>query len=146
MCSGTIYWSGIRGVLYAASEEKLKNLTGEGNEENMTMSLPCRKVLHAGQREIDVIGPVLEWEEKVVVESRKWWKEHLGGESGAASKVPSIRENGTGHTPGESGSIATTWTGEDSVLSSIGEDGVSQTQSGAELQAQLLVAFRPTHC
>ena len=123
MCSGTIYWSGIGGVVYAASEEKLKDLTGEGNEENMTMSLPCRKVLRAGQREIDIVGPVSEWEEKVVVESRKWWKEHMGGESGLPSRVPSIIENGTGHAAGESGSIATTWTGEDSVLSSIGEDG-----------------------
>lgn len=121
MCAGTIYWSGIGRVMYAASEEKLKQLTGEGNEENMTMSLPCRAVLRSGQRSIEVIGPVSEWEEKVMAESRRWWQEHTG------SRGTSIRENGTpsrnGHAMGESGSVVTTWTGEDSVLSSIGEDG-----------------------
>lgn len=121
MCSGTIYWSGIGRVLYAASEEKLKRLTGEGNEENLTMSLPCRTVLHAGQQNIEVIGPVPEWEEKVVAESRKWWKEHMGANG------TSVKENGTPaqseQAAGERGSMVTTWTGEDSILSSIGEDG-----------------------
>ncbi len=43
-------------------------------------------------------------------------------------KEPSVKENGSlknglGHGKGETGSIVTTWTGEESVLSSIGADG-----------------------
>ena len=122
MCSGTIYWSGIGRVVYAASEEKLKQLTGNGNEENMTMSLSCRTVLQAGLREIDVIGPLPGWEERVVEEAGKWWREHNGN-----AKPMNIKEMSSpgpnGHGKGERGSIVTTWTGEESVLSSIGEDG-----------------------
>jgi hypothetical protein len=121
MCSGTIYWAGIGRVVYAASESKLKDLTGADNDENLTMSLPCRTVLTAGQREIEVIGPVPEWETKVVADAAIWWKQHGGKDT--LSKTPSIRSNGTGHGPRESISVATTWTHEDSVLSSIGEDG-----------------------
>ena len=121
MCSGTIYWSGIGRVVYAASEEKLKQLTGSGNEENMTMSLPCRTVLGSGQRNIEVIGPVPYWEEQVVEECGKWWKEHGGSGSRKGSVNGVERQNG--HTHAKAASIVTTWTGEESVLSSIGEDG-----------------------
>jgi len=66
MCAGTIYWTGIGRVLYAASESRLKELTGSNNNENMTMSLPCRTILQAGQRPVEVIGPVTGWEQKIV--------------------------------------------------------------------------------
>lgn len=125
MCSGTIYWSGIGRVIYAASEDSLRALTGTGNEENMTMKLPCRTVLDAGQRDIEVIGPVPEWEEKVVEDSRKWWKEHGGQGSTMGSTKGSVNgvQNGGAHAKTESGSAVTTWTGEENVLSRIGEDG-----------------------
>jgi tRNA(Arg) A34 adenosine deaminase TadA len=74
MCSGTLYWANIGRLVYAASEEELRKLTGEGNDENMTMALPCRKVLESGQKKIEVTGPVKEWEEKVIEESGKWWE------------------------------------------------------------------------
>lgn len=121
MCAGTIYWAGIGRVIYAASESKLKELTGSDNEENLTMSLPCRTVFGAGQREVEVIGPVPEWESKVAEGAATWWKQHGGKDT--LSKAASVRSNGTGHGPRESLSVATTWTHEDSVLSSIGEDG-----------------------
>ena len=76
MCSGTIYWANIGRLIYAASEEDLNKLTGAGNGENMTMSLPCREVLKRGQKAVDVVGPVNPWNEKVIRESGKWWKEH----------------------------------------------------------------------
>ena len=76
MCTGTIYWANIGRLIYAASEEELNKLTGQGNGENMTMSLPCRDVLTRGQKVIDVIGPVKGWAEKVIRESGKWWREH----------------------------------------------------------------------
>lgn len=131
MCAGTIYWAGIGRVVYAAGEERLRGLTGEGNGENMTMSLPCRSVLRAGQREVEVIGPVPEWEEKVVVECARWWSEHGGAkeETGRGKSLnghgpaSAVNGYGHGHSRTESGSVATTWTGEENVLSSIGEDG-----------------------
>jgi hypothetical protein len=121
MCSGTIYWAGIGRVLYAASEDKLKSLTGSNNDENLTMSLPCRTVFAAGQREVEVIGPIAEWETKVIQDAAIWWKQHGGKD--ALSKAASIRSNGTSHGGRESVSAVQTWTHEDSVLSSIDEDG-----------------------
>ena len=58
MCSGTLYWGNVGRVVYAASEEELRRLTGEGNGENMTMRLPCRTVLEAAQKDVEVLGPL----------------------------------------------------------------------------------------
>ncbi|KAJ9637429.1 hypothetical protein H2204_004853 [Knufia peltigerae] len=129
MCSGTLYWSNIGRLLYAASEEKLNDLTGGGNSENMTMSLPCRDVLKAGQKVVKVIGPVSGWEERVVTESGKWWRDHRSGTSTESGGLP-LREgsvNGS-EKPGSDVSsmrqgTPTTWTGEESVLSRIDDEG-----------------------
>jgi tRNA(Arg) A34 adenosine deaminase TadA len=59
MCAGGIYWSGIGRVVYALSEARLLELTGN-HPENPTLSLPCREVLTRGQRAIEVVGPLLE--------------------------------------------------------------------------------------
>ena len=59
MCAGAVYWSGISRVVYALSEERLLELTGN-HPENPTLSLPCREVFARGQRRIEVIGPALE--------------------------------------------------------------------------------------
>jgi len=124
MCTGSLYWSNIGRVVYGASEAKLKDLTGEHNEENMTMSLPCRDVLQAGQKDVEVIGPVSGWEEKIVEESGKWWKEHQSREAEKWDRDGSV--NGVSK-PGSLSSLpqtaATTWKGEDNVLSSIDDEG-----------------------
>lgn len=101
MCAGTLYWGNVGRLVYAASEEELGKLTGGGNQENMTMSLPCRTVLEAGQKDVEVNGPLGReqgnWEEKVVEESGKWWKEHnrVQGEAGKGKNGESV--NGNGH-------------------------------------------------
>jgi tRNA(Arg) A34 adenosine deaminase TadA len=59
MCSGAIYWCGIGRVVYALSEHRLLQLTGD-HPENPTFSLPCREVFARGQRRIEVLGPALE--------------------------------------------------------------------------------------
>ncbi|KAI5237044.1 cytidine deaminase-like protein [Aureobasidium subglaciale] len=59
MCTGTIYWANIGSVVYAAEEKVLKEITGEGNEENFTMSLGCREVFKHGQKDVKVFGPVM---------------------------------------------------------------------------------------
>jgi tRNA(Arg) A34 adenosine deaminase TadA len=58
MCAGAIYWAGIGRVVYGQSEHDLKIAAGR-DPENPTMSLPCRTVFAAGQREVEVIGPLL---------------------------------------------------------------------------------------
>ncbi len=58
MCAGAAYWSGIGRVVYGIGESDLKRLTGD-NPENPTLDLPCRTVFAAGQRVVEVIGPLL---------------------------------------------------------------------------------------
>ena len=134
MCSGTIYWTGIGRLLYAASEIKLQELTGSNNNENMTMNLPCRTILQAGQRTVEVIGPVSSWEQKVVDESGKWWKEHQGGIAGMdlAKSTSNVKENGSSASRRTS---VTVYNPNDSLLGSIGEDG--------EYQADLKIDWMP---
>jgi tRNA(Arg) A34 adenosine deaminase TadA len=59
MCAGAIYWAGIGRVVYGLSEHRLKAITG-AHAENPTLDLPCRMVFAAGQRHVEVIGPLLE--------------------------------------------------------------------------------------
>lgn len=59
MCTGAIYWTGIGRIVYALSESRLLELTGD-DPENPTFDLPCREVIARGQRDIEVIGPLLE--------------------------------------------------------------------------------------
>jgi tRNA(Arg) A34 adenosine deaminase TadA len=59
MCAGAIYWAGIGRVVYGLAERDLKAMTGD-HAENPTLDLPCRAVFAAGQRKIEVVGPLLE--------------------------------------------------------------------------------------
>ena len=59
MCAGAAYWTGVGRVVYGMSEKALKELIGP-HPENLTLDLPCRTVLNAGQRSIEVVGPLLE--------------------------------------------------------------------------------------
>jgi tRNA(Arg) A34 adenosine deaminase TadA len=59
MCSGAIYWGNIGTVIYGLSEMKLLELTGD-NPLNPTFAMPCRTVFAAGQKDINVIGPIFE--------------------------------------------------------------------------------------
>lgn len=75
MCTATCYWANIGRVVYAASEQRLAELTGQGNEKNMTMAIGCRQVLEGSQKDIDIIGPVGgEMEERVVSDSDLYWR------------------------------------------------------------------------
>ena len=59
MCAAAAYWAGIGRVVYALSERRLKELIG-AHPENPTLDLPCRTVFAAGQRRVEVVGPLLE--------------------------------------------------------------------------------------
>jgi tRNA(Arg) A34 adenosine deaminase TadA len=72
MCAGAIYWAGIGRVVYGQTEQSLKAATG-AHAENPTLDLPCRVVFAAGQRPVEVIGPMLE-EEAAAIQA-DYWKE-----------------------------------------------------------------------
>ncbi|MBP2551725.1 tRNA(Arg) A34 adenosine deaminase TadA [Neorhizobium galegae] len=58
MCAGAAYWAGIGTVVFGLAESDLKGITGD-HPENPTLDLPCRMVFDAGQRRVNVIGPLL---------------------------------------------------------------------------------------
>jgi tRNA(Arg) A34 adenosine deaminase TadA len=58
MCAGAIYWAGIGRVVFGLTERDLKVFTGN-HDENPTLDLPCRTVFSAGQRPVEVVGPML---------------------------------------------------------------------------------------
>lgn len=67
MCAGAIYWTGLKRVVYGLTEKALKDITGN-HPENPTLDLPCEVVFAAGQRKVEVIGPMLEDEAAAVHE------------------------------------------------------------------------------
>lgn len=74
MCASTCYWANIGRIVYAAAETQLAALTGQGNEENMTMAMPCRQALQGSQKDVEIIGPVEGMDAVVVEESDVYWK------------------------------------------------------------------------
>jgi tRNA(Arg) A34 adenosine deaminase TadA len=67
MCTGALYWAGFGRLVYGLSEHRMKSIIGS-NPDNLTLDLPSRTVLAAGQREVEVIGPMLEDEAAAVHE------------------------------------------------------------------------------
>ncbi len=84
MCAGAAYWSGVGRVVYGLSEDDLRALIGP-HPENLTMNLPCRIVLGAGQRRIAVVGPLLEAEARTVHDGFWAWR---GGTARLKTKHP----------------------------------------------------------
>ena len=64
MCAGTQYWAHIG---------RLLDHTGN-HAENPTLDLPCRSVFAAGQKTIEVIGPVPEVEPEIAALHLDFWK------------------------------------------------------------------------
>jgi len=73
MCAATAYWANIGHVVYGASEEALLALTGN-HPDNPTLSLPCRSVFAAGQKAVEVIGPVPELEADLLAVHADFWR------------------------------------------------------------------------
>lgn len=72
MCAGAIYWANIGCVVYAMTERRLLELTGS-NEQNPTFDLPCRDVFAKGQKDIQVIGPIVEVEVEAAKVHEGYW-------------------------------------------------------------------------
>ena len=65
MCTGAIYWAGVRRVVYALSSEELARLAG-GN-----FLIPCRELFTRARQPVEVTGPLL-FEEAVKVHEGYW--------------------------------------------------------------------------
>lgn len=75
MCAGAAYWAGLGRLVYGVSEHRLKQITGN-HPENPTLDLPCRQVFQAGQRAVEVLGPLLE-DEAAEVHEAFWQRQSL---------------------------------------------------------------------
>lgn len=72
MCAGAVYWAGIGMLVFGLTERRLAELTGD-NPENLTMDLPSRTVLEAGQRPTKVRGPYPEIEDAIADAHIGFW-------------------------------------------------------------------------
>ena len=70
MCAGSVYWTGVRRVVFGLSERGLLALTG-AHPENPTLDLPCREIFASGQAPTEVVGPLLD-EEAAAVHAGFW--------------------------------------------------------------------------
>jgi tRNA(Arg) A34 adenosine deaminase TadA len=73
MCAATQYWAHIGRLVYGMSEARLLELTGN-HAANPTLNLPCRSVFAAGQKDLQVTGPVPEAEEEIAALHRGFWR------------------------------------------------------------------------
>ncbi len=73
MCAGTQYWAHIGKLVFGMTERRLLELTGN-HAENPTMDLPCRSVFAAGQKAIEVTGPVADVEAEIAALHITFWK------------------------------------------------------------------------
>ena len=66
MCTGAIFWGNVRRIVYGLSEEGLYGMIAENSED--VLYLPCQVIIDAGKKAIEVVGPVLEHEARIVHE------------------------------------------------------------------------------
>ncbi len=72
MCSGTQYWANIGRVVFGISEKNLLQLTGR-HAENPTLNLSCRELFSAGQKAIQVEGPIIEVQQEIIAHHQGFW-------------------------------------------------------------------------
>lgn len=60
MCSGAIFWSNVRRIVFGLPAVKLYDLVGWNSEE--VLNLSCQEIFTHGNKQIEVIGPVLQEE------------------------------------------------------------------------------------
>ena len=65
MCAGAIFWAGVGRVVFALSSETLATIVHDESGD-WTLAMSCRDVFARGGRAVDVSGPLLEAEGRVV--------------------------------------------------------------------------------
>jgi len=65
MCAGTEDWANIGRLVYGLSERELLDLTGN-HVQNPTMDLSSRAVFNAGQKKVEILGPVHEMLQEII--------------------------------------------------------------------------------
>ena len=66
MCSGALFWGGVRRLVYGLSKARASEVEREKGAGPQLL-LECRAVLSAGERAIEVEGPALEEEAEAVL-------------------------------------------------------------------------------
>ena len=76
MCTGALYWTNVRRLVFGATEKDLLRFTGS-NEENPTFSLSSREVVSHGQKDILIEGPADDEKllERICHDHVSFWKE-----------------------------------------------------------------------
>lgn len=72
MCTGAIYWANIGRIVFGITEEKLLEMTGS-DEKNPTFSMGAKKVVDAGQKQIEILGPFPEVADEIVEGHKGFW-------------------------------------------------------------------------
>ncbi|MGE4454651.1 MAG: nucleoside deaminase [Sphaerochaeta sp.] len=74
MCTGAMYWSNVRRLVFGITEGQLLALTG-ADEQNPTFNLPSHEVLSHGQKDMEVVGPTDDEAllEAIVSDHRSFW-------------------------------------------------------------------------
>ncbi|HPE93626.1 MAG: nucleoside deaminase [Sphaerochaeta sp.] len=74
MCTGALYWTNVRRLVFGITEARLLELTG-ADEQNPTFDLPSHEVLAHGQKDIEVVGPTddKELEKAIVADHLSFW-------------------------------------------------------------------------
>lgn len=76
-----VYWANIGRVVFGASNDRLMALTGAGNGENFTMRWRCAEVIAGGQKDVEVVGPLEAWQDRVSGDADLYWAAVRGQES-----------------------------------------------------------------
>lgn len=73
MCAGTLYWANIGRIVFAVTEKRLLEMTGN-HQHNPTLDIPCRYVFQHGQKQIQVFGPFTDIEQEFIQPHLNFWK------------------------------------------------------------------------
>ena len=72
MCAGSMYWGNLGRLVYIARESELKKATGS-DIRNPTLNLPVRAVFACGQKDMEIVGPILELEPEFMKCHEGFW-------------------------------------------------------------------------
>jgi tRNA(Arg) A34 adenosine deaminase TadA len=71
MCSGAMYWSNVRRLVFGIDEEAMRTFRGD-NPQGAGLLMSCREVLVRSPHKIEVIGPTLV--EEAIEPHKRFWK------------------------------------------------------------------------